>query len=148
MQNHCIVKTYICIQNKNTMKKRFYKENEIWYIDLPEFLEQGLGSKANLMMVDGSDDLLDILSKNGTEVTIEFSHLPFEGATYTLRAQKLGSNQDLLSKIGHAFVSYGMYYNVREMNDMRIWLCPVTEYVFGGSYPREIFAKVVENNGK
>lgn len=145
MQNHCIVKTYICIQNKNTMEKRFYKENEIWYIDLPEFLEQGLGSKANLMMVDGSDDLLDILSKNGTEVTIEFSHLPFDGATYTLRAQQLGSNQDLLSKIGHAFVSYGMYYNVRELNDMRIWLCPVTEYVFGGSYPRGIFVKVVEN---
>ena len=126
------------------MEKRFYKENEIWYIDLPEFLGQGLGSKANLMMVDGSDDLLDILSKNGTEVTIEFSHLPFEGATHGLRAQQIGSNQSLLSKIGHAFVSYGMYYNVRELNDMRIWLCPVAEYVFGGCYPKEIFVKVVE----
>jgi hypothetical protein len=120
------------------MEKRFYKENEIWYIDLPEFLEKGLGSKANLMMVDGSDDLLDILSKNETEVTLEFSHLPFEGATHSLRAQQIGSNQDLLSKIGHAFVSYGMYYNVREMNNMRIWLCPVTEFMFGGGYPREI----------
>ena len=130
------------------MEKRFYKENEIWYIDLPEFLEQGLGSKANLMMVDGSDDLLDILSENSNEVTVEFNHLPFEGATHTLRAQQIGSNQSLLSKIGHAFVSYGMYYNVRELNDMRIWLCPVTEYVFGGSYPREIFVKVVESNGK
>ncbi|MFM7758747.1 MAG: DUF6717 family protein, partial [Crocinitomicaceae bacterium] len=109
------------------MEKRFYKENEIWYIDLPEFLEQGLGSKANLMMVDGSDALLDILSKNGTEVTVEFSHLPFDGSTYTLRAQQLGKNQDLLSKIGHALVSYGMYYKVRELNEMRIWLCPVTE---------------------
>jgi hypothetical protein len=84
------------------MKKRFYKENEIWYIDLPEFLERGLGSKANLMMVDGSDNLLDILSENSNEVTVEFSHIPFEGATYTLRAQQIGSNQSLLSKIGHA----------------------------------------------
>jgi hypothetical protein len=125
------------------MKKRFYKENEIWYIDLPEFLEQGLGSKFNLMMVDGSDDLLDILSKNGTEVYLEFSHLPFDGATYTLRAQQLGKNQDLLSRIGHALVSYGMYYNVRELDNMRIWLCPVTEFVFGGSYPREIFVRVL-----
>jgi hypothetical protein len=91
------------------MKKRFYKENEIWYIDLPEFLDEGLGTKANLMMVDGSDELLDILSKNSTEVSVEFSHLPFDGATYTLRAQQLGKNQNLLSKIGHAFVSYGMY---------------------------------------
>jgi hypothetical protein len=87
--------------------------------------------------------LLDILSKNETEVNLEFSHLPFDGATYTLRAQQLGSNQDLLSKIGHAFVSYGMYYNVCELNDMRIWLCPVTEYVFGGNYPREIYLKIV-----
>jgi hypothetical protein len=127
------------------MEKRFYKENAIWYIDLPEFLEQGLGSKANLMMVDGSDNLLDILSQNSNEVTVEFSHLPFVGATHSLRAQQIGSNQDLLSKIGHALVSYGMYYNVRELNDMRIWLCPVTEYVFGGSYPREIFVRVVES---
>ena len=126
------------------MEKRFYKENEIWYIDLPEFLEKGLGSNANLMMVDGSDDLLDILSENSNEVTVEFSHIPFEGATYTLRAQQIGSNQSLLSKIGHAFVSYGMYYNVRELKDMRIWLCPVTEYVFEGSYPREIFVRVME----
>ena len=125
------------------MEKRFYKENEIWYIDLPEFLELGLGSKANLMMVDGSDDLLDILSKNSNEVTLEFSHERFSNATLTLKAQQIGSNQSLLSKIGHAFVSYGMYYNVKELNNMRIWLCPVTEYVFGGAYPREIYVRVV-----
>ena len=59
------------------MIKRFYKENSIWYIDLPEFLEEGMGSKANLMMVDGADTLLDILSNNGSEVTLEFSQLPF-----------------------------------------------------------------------
>jgi hypothetical protein len=130
------------------MEKRFYKENEIWYIDLPEFLDKGLGTKANLMMVDGSDELLDILSKNSTEVSVEFSHLPFDGATYTLRAQQLGSNQDLLSKIGHALVSYGMYYKVKELNAKRIWLCPVTEYVFGGSYPSEIYVRVVDLNEK
>ncbi len=125
------------------MTKRFYKEDQIWYIDLPEFLEMRMGTKANLMMVDGSDDLLDILSENGVEVTIEFSNQPFDGATYRLRAQHVGSNQSLLSKIGHAFVSYGMYYNVTELDNMRIWLCPVTEYVFGGCYPREIYLKIV-----
>ena len=41
------------------MKHRFYKENKIWYIDLPEFLEKGLGTKSNLMMVAGADTLLD-----------------------------------------------------------------------------------------
>lgn len=30
----------------------FVKEEGFWYADLPQFLEQGLGVKANLMMVD------------------------------------------------------------------------------------------------
>ena len=52
--------------------KRFYKENGMWFIDLPEFLEKGLGTKANLLMVAGADELLDILSQNGTEITLQF----------------------------------------------------------------------------
>jgi len=40
----------------------FVKENKIWFADLPEFLEQGLGTKQNLMMVDGADTFLDKLS--------------------------------------------------------------------------------------
>ena len=52
-------------RNFNYIEKRFYKENGIWYIDLPEFIEQGLGTKANLMMVDGADTFLDFLSDNG-----------------------------------------------------------------------------------
>jgi hypothetical protein len=42
----------------------FYKELGIWYADLPAFLEAGMGTKANLMMVDGSDTFLDYLSNN------------------------------------------------------------------------------------
>lgn len=30
----------------------FYKVNGIWYADLPAFLEVGLGTRSNLMMVD------------------------------------------------------------------------------------------------
>ena len=127
------------------MEKRFYKENGIWYIDLPEFLEQGLGTKANLMMVDGADTFLDFLSDNGNELSVEFSHETFEDQTYTLHAQHAGSNQELLTEIGHAPVSYGMYYHVLELDNMRIWLCPVTEYVFGGTYPNKIYVSVSLN---
>lgn len=42
----------------------FYKEAEIWYVDLPSYLQEGLGTKANLMMVDGSDTFLDLISDN------------------------------------------------------------------------------------
>jgi hypothetical protein len=52
--------------------KRFYKENGLWYIDLPEFINNGFGTKANLLMVDGSDKLLDILSRNTEECVIRF----------------------------------------------------------------------------
>ena len=31
----------------------FIKEGGIWYANLPEFLELGLGSKGNLMMATG-----------------------------------------------------------------------------------------------
>ena len=127
------------------MTKRFYKEDQIWYIDLPEFLEMRMGTKANLMMVDGSDDFLDFLSNNGNEVWVKFSPEPFDEVQFTLTAQKSGMNHELLQKLGHAPVPYGMYYTVQEWNNNPLWLCPVTEYVFGGSYPREIFVRVVGN---
>lgn len=125
-----------------TQTKEFYKENGIWYIDLPEFLESGLGTKANLMMVNGADDFLDLVSGQGDEVTLEFGIAAFEGMTHTLKADKLGMDKDLLDRIGHAPVSYGMYYTVKELNYFRLWLCPVTEYVFGGGYPKEIYVRV------
>jgi hypothetical protein len=123
------------------MKKRFYKQNEIWYIDLPEFLEIGLGSTANLMMVDGADTFLDHLSNQQDEVWVHFSHESFEDAKYKLLADDYGKNQTLLSFIGHAHVQFGRYYTVPEYQNHRLWLCPVTEYVFG-NYPDVIWVGV------
>jgi len=128
------------------MEHSFYKENGIWYIDLPEFLELGFGTLANLMMVDGSDTFLDFLSNNGNEVTIQMSPEPFDGYTYQLRGEKIGLNKKILEFIGHAPVSHGKYYTVLEHNNHRLWLCPVTEYVFGNygdGYPDNIYIKVV-----
>lgn len=129
------------------MIKRFYKERDIWYIDLPEFLEEGLGSKANLMMVDGADTLLDILSNNGTEVTLEFTDKAFVGWTTYLRMVKHGMDKDYLDKIGHAPVNDGAYYEALVINEKKtnhmVWLCPVTEYVFLSEYPEDIYVKVI-----
>ncbi len=79
----------------NTITKRFNKDDQIWYIELPEFLEMRLGTKANLMMVDGADDFLDFLSNKGDEVWVEFSSDPFDGMQFTLMAQKSGMNHEL-----------------------------------------------------
>ena len=62
----------------------FIKEQGIWYADLPSFLEQGLGVKANLMMVDGADTFLDLLSGNSSKITLRIAPQAFDGyQTYT-----------------------------------------------------------------
>lgn len=123
---------------------RFIKEVGLWYADLPEFLEQGLGTKNNLLMVDGADTFLDLLSQNGEEVTLDICETEF--ACYQAKLGKIswGKNQELLDDVGHEPVEYGAYYEVNELNETafshRLWLCPVTEYVFG-RYPSEIWVK-------
>jgi len=131
--------------------KRFYKENGMWYIDLPEFLEAGLGTKNNLLMVAGADTLLDILSDNGTETTIEFGDEPFIGHNVQLNLIEMGKDQTLLDAVGHAPVDYGAYYTAYntqwlgyEFKISSVWLCPVTEYVFNGGYPKNIYLRVVK----
>lgn len=132
------------------MIKRFYKENNIWYIDLPEFLEAGLGTKANLMMVLGADELLDILSNNGDNITVEFDDKPMLGHNAQLQLIVMGMDKKLLDAIGHAPVDYGAYYTAfsteglgYEFKISSVWLCPVTEYVFGGLYPKSIYIKLI-----
>jgi hypothetical protein len=128
-----------------TKRLSFYKENGLWYADLPQFLELGLGTKSNLLMVDGSDTFLDLLSENGSYVTVVLSTNPFPEYSIKLDKLKIGLNQDLLDKIGHAPVDYGAYYNVSKYEKKTfqhtLWLCPVTEYVFDGCYPEKIYLK-------
>lgn len=123
----------------------FVKDNGQWYADLPEFLEQGLGTRANLLMVDGSDTFLDLLSQNGRKITLKISPEPFDGYQTYMKKFRKGLNQSLLDLIGHAPVDYGAYYQVKELNGQpfshQLWLCPVTEYVFG-HYPSEIYASI------
>lgn len=126
---------------------RFIKEVGLWYADLPEFLEQGLGTKNNLLMVDGADTFLDLLSGNVEEVTLDISETEFAGYQAKLGKISWGKNQELLDVVGHEPVEYGAYYEASELHGMsfshRLWLCPVTEYVFG-RYPEEIWVRVVD----
>jgi len=133
---------------KNVKYELFYKENGMWYISLPEFINMGLGNKNNLLMVDGSDTFLDILSgyepntsPDGSKISLVLCDQEFLGCTYTLTKIDNGLDQDLLNKVGHAPVDYGAYYMVEEIPGHRLWLCPVTEYVFDGLYPEKIFLR-------
>jgi len=123
------------------MIHRFYKDNEGWFIDLPEFLELGLGVKGNLAMVAGADRILDELSGNSDEVTLEFYEEEFEGFEHHMIMDDMGMDEDILKKYGHP-IEIGGYYH-RESDGLQIWLCPVTRWVFGGYYPYDIYLKVV-----
>lgn len=133
---------------KNVKYELFYKENGMWYISLPEFINRGLGNKNNLLMVDGSDTFLDILSgyepntsPDGTKISLVLCDQEFLGCTYRLTKIDNGLDKDLLNKVGHAPVDYGAYYMVDEIPGHKLWLCPVTEYVFEGVYPEKIFLR-------
>lgn len=146
--------SYTTIQNTHVFIKRFYKENNMWYIDLPEFINGKFGTKENLLMVDGSDKLLDILSNNTNEVTIRFTDVAPKDLDHDVEmhiADK-GLNQNILDAVGHAPIEYGRYYDYRFMHGTieekvkthRAWLCPVAEWVFGGHYPKMIYVTVVK----
>ncbi len=127
----------------------FYKEGAMWFADIPSYLEKGLGTKANLLMVDGADTFLDYISFNSKKATLKVSDAPFVDAEFKLLKMGLGLNLELLKTIGHAFVDYGAYYSVTNFKNAlynhQLWLCPVAEYVFDGAYPLNIYIQLLKN---
>jgi hypothetical protein len=108
---------------------RFIKENGGWFIDLPEYLAQG-GSKGDLAMVSGADTMLDIIAEGFDSVTLELDIKPFPD-----------SDELILTELCDPVLGGGYYhmkkFEGKEMNhDM--WLCAVTEFVFG-NMPERIF---------
>ena len=95
---------------------RFYRDELRWYVDLPEWT----GSHDDLEMIEGADVLLNILSNDHYEVEVKFADEPFEGChTLTL-------------------LENGYYTNNAWHGPSTIWLCHVTEFVFG-KYPKFIY---------
>lgn len=96
---------------------RFYKDpDNRWYVDLPEWE----GEKDDLEMVSGADLLLDIISSGTDYVDVTFDTDIFDGA------------KELKHKGG------GYYDNNAPHGPSTIWLCSVTEFVFG-NYPDKIY---------
>lgn len=114
---------------------RFLKEPSGWYIDLPPFIEQG-GSKEALQMVEGADIMLDIIGDGKDTVVLDIDTEPFAGAVSLVLTEKCDPY------IG------GGYYLMEEWDGKKIrlnmWLCGVTEWVFG-TIPPVIFVRNNEN---
>jgi hypothetical protein len=110
---------------------KFIKTGNDWYINLPEFLEQG-GSIGDLQMVDGADKMLDMMSGNESSVIVYVAREKFEGADILTLTEKCEPY------VGGGY--YMMkYYEGQEINQT-LWLCQVTEFVFG-DIPQQIFVK-------
>jgi len=116
-------------------KHRFYREGSGWYIDLPEYLEQG-GSKGDLAMVAGADTMLDVVAGRDKNVTIVMDTKPFEG-----------SDELVLTNLCDPTMGGG-YYLMKEFEgkgvNQQMWLCGVTEFVFG-NMPERIYVKRADN---
>jgi hypothetical protein len=110
---------------------RFIKTASAWYIDLPEFIEQG-GSEGDLQMVEGADKMLDMMAENESFVILNISKEPFAGADVLELIEKCDSY------IG------GGYYRMPQYEGQQVnrtmWLCKVTEFVFG-DLPQQIFVR-------
>jgi hypothetical protein len=112
---------------------RFYKEYSTWYIDLPEYLAQG-GSQGDLAMVSGADTMLETVSGSAGKVTLQIDTTPFEG-----------SDELMLTELCDPVMGGG-WYLVKEFEgkavNQQMWLCAVTEFVFG-YMPERIYVKKV-----
>lgn len=127
----------------NPVTKRFYQEPDgSWYIDLPEYITNGYGTKANLEMVAGADTLLSELANGKPEIFIQFNDEAFPDYTvHLVRSSNHGYN-NLLDPEDDP----GGWYHVSNNDKRYLWLCPVTLYVFNGCYPENIFIKPLKSD--
>jgi hypothetical protein len=127
--------TGITIEHVDRRVYSFLKQNGRWYIDLPEYLEQG-GSEADLEMVAGADEMLEVMARGKKKVSLEMDREAFEDA-------------DLLELVNlcDAPMGGGHYvlhtFKGREINK-EMWLCDVLLFVFG-DMPERIFIKKLEH---
>ena len=105
---------------RTTPNFRFYKEDNRWFVHLPEWE----GDREELEMVAGADLLLDILANGNSEVTVHFTDQPTPSPDF-----------HTLTHTGD-----GYYQNSAWHGPSTIWLCHVTEFVFG-RYPEKIYYK-------
>jgi len=83
-------------------------------------------------MVEGADTMLDIIAEGENEVSLIIDRIPFAG-----------SDQLTLKDRCDPYVGGAYYYlQIFEGKEIKLtmWLCSVTEYVFG-DLPEQIFIK-------
>ena len=106
------------------MLLKFVREDNKWYIDLPEWT----GRKSALRMVSGADTLLDNIAEGESFVYLYVSLEEFDGS-------------DSITLINKCWFNGANYKNKKY--DLKIWLCNVTKVVVGGFPEKMFFAKAI-----
>lgn len=105
---------------------KFNKEENLWYIDLPEWT----GHKKDLLMVAGADKLLDKLAGDKNTVTLMVSE-----------DKPVDPGFDKLTKLMNTPLFGGATYLSKYWP---VWLCKVTEFIYNGRMPDVLYYKVSE----
>jgi hypothetical protein len=121
----------------------FIKEDELWYVDLPEFIEMGVGTKGNLLMVAGADTFLEKYSNGKSRLTVTVSNDRFADDNRILANYSVGVNKEMLKEYNHPEVEHGGYYVTLDEEKHLMWLCPTLLYVFEtNQYPPTIYFQI------
>lgn len=110
---------------------KFIKNGNAWYIDLPDYIDQG-GNMGDLQMVDGADKMLDMMSNSYDSVILSVSKERFDKSDCIILFEKC----DPLIGGGYYMMRT---YEGQEVNQ-RMWLCQVIEFVFA-EIPEIIFVR-------
>ena len=117
---------------ENLKSYKFIKEETgRWYIDLPDWK----GNKADLEMVEGADIMLDYVGKGNAEVELILAEQPFDGSGI------LKLVHDYSKEPGGGGI-YLLHDYDNEILNQQMWLCEVTEWVFGKLPPVIYFKKI------
>ncbi|RZK57394.1 MAG: hypothetical protein EOO87_03020 [Pedobacter sp.] len=106
-------------------------EKREWWVILPEWK----GDPEDLQMIEGADAWLDLLSEQNKAVKLKLCDANFEGS----------ENLSLMRIREENFGGGGIYFleNYRSKKvHLKLWLCYITEFVFG-EIPQKIYFKVV-----
>ena len=108
----------------------FIKEQGDWYIDFPHYLQEFNGSF--IAQIEGSDDLLELLSGGNETVTIAADTRPFEKAMEL----ELVAHDDTAADTG----CYRIRNQQGKLIPCELWLSDVPLFIFG-ELPERIYIR-------
>jgi hypothetical protein len=111
----------------------YYKFGNRWFLDLPEYVEQG-GDEEDLERVGAFHDVLELAAKGEDTVVFQFDTQSFDGADYAELTGSSGGNT-------------GGYYRITSFNgqsvDFELWFNLVL-YFKQPELPQKVYFKQID----